>query len=136
VLKSVTLPLAVLAVLAMASAASAESTGGSLGKTGKSVSGGGAPVRSTPKAPPPAPPAQPLTKTFNHPKYAGEWVDRCLVWGSQCNQPAADEYCRRMGYARASDFAWTQMAPTRILSSGQICNSFLCGGFSRVTCTQ
>lgn len=86
-----------------------------------------APRRQT-AAPPPA------TQTFVRPKLNGYWVDRCLSWGAQCNQPAADEFCRRKGYARASDFSWAGMSPTRILSSGQVCNLPICGGFTQVVC--
>jgi len=76
-------------------------------------------------------------RTFNNPRMNGYAVDRCLYYGQQCNQPAADEFCRRNGFQRARNFAWAFMAPTRILATGQICNvpgRGGCGGFTRITC--
>ena len=77
-------------------------------------------------------------RTFNNPRIGGYAVDRCLYYGQQCNQPAADEFCRRNGFQRARNFRWAFMAPTRILATGQICNvpgRGGCGGFTQVTCT-
>ena len=73
---------------------------------------------------------------FNNPSLvAGYWVDRCLAWASQCDAPAANAFCQRAGYARASDFRWSYHAPTMIISSGQVCNDpKSCGGFDYVTC--
>ena len=77
------------------------------------------------------------TQMFNNPRVNGYAVDRCLYSGQQCNQPAADEFCRRNGFQRARNFSWDFMAPTRILATGQICNVPRrggCGGFTRITC--
>lgn len=77
------------------------------------------------------------TQAFNNPMIAGYAVDRCLYYGSQCNQPAADEFCKRKGFQRARNFRWDFMAPTRILATGQICNvpgRSGCGGFTQIIC--
>lgn len=67
----------------------------------------------------------------------GYWIDRCLSWASQCDEPAASEFCRRSGYDRAVDFKWSYHAPTQIISSGQICNDpSACGGFDYITCAR
>jgi len=78
------------------------------------------------------------TQVFNNPRVNGYAVDRCLYFGSQCNQPAADEFCRRNGFQRARRFAWNFMAPTLVLGSRQICKvpgRGGCGGFTQITCT-
>ena len=31
-------------------------------------------------------------------------VDVCRVWGYECGQPAADEFCRRQGFESAAEF--------------------------------
>ncbi len=83
------------------------------------------------------PPVMHGERTFNNPRINGYAVDRCLYWASQCNQPAADEFCRRNGFQRAKRFAWQFMAPTRILTTGQICKvpgRGGCGGFTQITC--
>ena len=83
------------------------------------------------------PPALAQTQIFNYPRVGGYAVDRCLYYGSQCNQPAADEFCRRSGFQRASRFRWDFMSPTRILGTGQVCNKpgrGGCGGFTFIEC--
>lgn len=83
--------------------------------------------------------SQANTRTFNNPILRGYHVDRCLYYGRQCNQPAADAFCRAVGYSRATHYQWRYMAPTRILGTGQICNvpgRGGCGGFTRVTCAR
>jgi hypothetical protein len=77
------------------------------------------------------------TRTFNYPKFRGYYVDRCLYYGQQCNQPAANAFCKAVGYDRATYYKWDYMAPTRILATGQICNTpgrGGCGGFTKITC--
>ncbi len=78
------------------------------------------------------------TRVFDNPRIAGYAVDRCLYSGEQCNQPAADEFCRRVGFQRARLFSWGFMAPTRVIATGEICNvrgRGGCGGFTSITCT-
>jgi hypothetical protein len=117
------------------------STGGTIGKQGKSVSGGeseperrpkaatGQPQRRAPEAT-----ARPTpSRVFDNPTIAGKRVDRCLQYGFGCDQPAANIWCRSKGFTSATNWKTESVSPTYIQGDGQTC-SFLCGGFSQITC--
>lgn len=77
------------------------------------------------------------SKTFHYPKINNMNVDRCLYWGKQCGQPAANRFCRIKGYEKAVEHRWVYKNPTRILGSGQICNIRRgCGAFSKIRCVK
>jgi hypothetical protein len=91
------------------------------------------------------PPTNPLT--IADPRTdRGNFVDRCLYFGSQCDdngngdpaaKPAANEYCKKKGYGSVapSGSTWSYKAPTEILSTGEICGDPNgCGGLDFVTC--
>lgn len=72
---------------------------------------------------------------FVDPKVDGMPLDYCLEWGSGCGKPAADAWCRARGFAAASVFeVRTGSPPTRILSSGQICDMVFCDRIISLTC--
>lgn len=79
-------------------------------------------------------------KMFEPPVHAGYRVDICRVWGSECGQPAADEFCRLQGYERADFFSVDQdigaATPTRILGDGKICDQGFCDGFGAINCVR
>ena len=39
---------------------------------------------------------------------------------SQCDQPAADKFCRDKGFAGASTWKWEYVKPTLVQGSGQV----------------
>ena len=121
--------------------AQAGSTGGSIGKRGKSAVGGTTePVRRTThskrKKHNSARHKRSATRVFINPTINGIPLDRCVTWGSNCNEPAASEFCRSKGFARATEWKWSGMKKTIIQSNRQICTSAmsLCGGFTRIVC--
>lgn len=67
-------------------------------------------------------------------------VDVCRVWGSDCGQPAADEFCRRQGYERAEGFTIAEdigaSTPTMTLEDGKVCDQGYCDGFQVIVCTR
>ncbi len=83
-------------------------------------------------------PARTASRTFWYPRYGGYRLDWCREWASNCGKPAADEFCRRKGFARAK--VWKMdpdigdRTPTRIITSGEICSSGSCDGFKYITC--
>ena len=85
-------------------------------------------------------PASAELQVFPRPEYAGHRIDLCRVWGSECGQPAADEFCRRQGFTSAEGFIIDHdigsATPTRTLVDGGICNQQFCDGFESVTCTR
>lgn len=88
----------------------------------------------------PGPLRAPTTKSFPAPAWNGKRVDLCLIWGGQCGEPAATEFCKRSGYAKAT--TWTPandigaQSPTVVLSSGQVCSDASCDGFASITCSK
>jgi FecR-like protein len=72
------------------------------------------------------------------PKFNGHRVDVCKVWGMECGQPAADEWCRRNGKQRASSYRIQEdigaTEPTVVIGTGQLCNAAYCDAFSRIVC--
>lgn len=72
------------------------------------------------------------------PKYNGHRVDVCKVWGMECGQPAADEWCRRNGKQRARSYSIQEnigaTEPTIVIGSGQLCKDSYCDAFSRIAC--
>ena len=85
-------------------------------------------------------PALAELQVFPLPEYAGHRIDLCRVWGSECGQPAADEFCRRQGYTSAEGFTIDHdigsATATRTLVDGGICNQQFCDGFESITCTR
>lgn len=80
-------------------------------------------------------PASAAEARYNHPKVKGQALDYCKKWGQGCGRPAADAYCRFKGYRRALRHRVKQNAPpTRIISSGQICNAPGCDRIDWVAC--
>jgi hypothetical protein len=76
----------------------------------------------------------PRGRTFRNPMIGRYFVDRCLGYASNCDQPAADAYCRAQGFERARAFHWSYKYPTRVQEGGQVCNASTCGGFDYVRC--
>lgn len=72
---------------------------------------------------------------YRDPLVDGVPLDYCLEWGTQCGEPAADAWCRAQGYAGASTFeVRTASPPTRIFSSGRICDMVFCDRIISLTC--
>ena len=76
-------------------------------------------------------------QTFRYPKSRGYAIDRCIHVGSQCDQLAADYFCRTKGFRQAEKFEWQYLSRTWVLGDGTICTPakyFACGGFSLIIC--
>jgi len=67
-------------------------------------------------------------------------VDVCRAWGSDCGQPAADEFCRRQGFERAERFTIAEdigaATPTMTLEDGKACDQSYCDGFEVIVCAR
>ena len=88
-----------------------------------------------PAAQPPASGATPATRHFDNPMVEGVALDNCRTWARDCGKPAADAFCQSQGFAAAIDFARQPHAPpTRVISSGQVCNGGNCARITSVTC--
>ena len=77
-------------------------------------------------------------KEFIEPRTNGLRMDRCLNWGKQCNQTAANEWCLQNGFNEAIhwkiDHNIAKQQPTRMLNSQKICASKSCDGFKVIVC--
>jgi hypothetical protein len=80
------------------------------------------------------------TQDFTAPMWGGVRLDWCLVWGGQCGEPAATEFCRQLGYTKAT--AWEPavdvgtQTPTFVIGTGQTCNEPGCDGFTSISCAR
>ena len=76
--------------------------------------------------------------TIDKPRYGDYRLDWCRYWAHGCGKPAADEFCRRHGFADSASFAQAPRIgtddPTAVIGSGQICNQRGCNGFATITC--
>ena len=83
-------------------------------------------------------PEAPSRVTIENPRYGDYRLDWCRYWAHGCGKPAADEFCRRHGFAESASFAQDRGIgkdePTTIIGNGQICNQRSCNGFASVTC--
>lgn len=75
-------------------------------------------------------------KRFNKPQYQGVALDWCYTWASNCGTKAANEYCKSKGYNKGvSRFRkWENVGYTKIMRTGQICNSPGCDSFISIDC--
>lgn len=79
-------------------------------------------------------------KLFEPPVHTGYRVDVCRIWGSDCGQPAADEFCRLQGFERADmsmiDHDIGTTTPTITLGDGKLCDQSFCDGFGAINCVR
>jgi hypothetical protein len=86
----------------------------------------------------PKPPAAP-SKIFDKPMYNGKRLAWCHEFDADCGRPAADAFCKANGFAAASEFTLDphigDVAPTRSIGSGAVCDQAPCDGFKLIACT-
>jgi hypothetical protein len=77
-------------------------------------------------------------RTFEKPRWNDYRLDWCLNWGTNCGQPAADNFCMRRRWTGALDFAADPnigaSTPTMVSSNNQVCDQSGCTGFKYITC--
>lgn len=82
--------------------------------------------------------AQASTKTFYKPKFNGNRLDLCLNWSVGCGKPAANAYCKLKGFKKATKFYVDHniglSQPTRLISTGAVCDQGYCDGFKAIKC--
>ena len=80
----------------------------------------------------------PQEQTYSKPKYMGSRLDYCAVWGGGCGAEAATLFCQAEGWATAKDFVIAEdigaSTPTRVISTGAVCDQGFCDGFKEITC--
>ena len=80
----------------------------------------------------------PEEQTYNKPKFMGNRLDYCAVWGGGCGAEAATLFCQAEGWATAKDFVIAEdigaSSPTRVISTGAVCDQGFCDGFKEITC--
>ncbi len=84
--------------------------------------------------------AQAEEDTFNNPKVGSQPLDLCLNWGADCGKPAADAWCVSQGYDESTNHVVAPdigaSTPTRLVSTGAVCDQAYCDGISQVTCAK
>ena len=81
--------------------------------------------------------AQQRVQDFFNPTIRDFRLDFCRNWGTACGQPAADLFCREMGFERAA--SWQPSGPvgtqTLVFGDGRLCSGRLCSSFSVIRCS-
>lgn len=79
-----------------------------------------------------------IEKTFPKPKHGANRLDWCLNWGTDCGKPVANAFCKAKGYEKAKAFGIAKdigaATPTRLISTGAVCDEPHCDGFTYITC--
>jgi hypothetical protein len=79
-------------------------------------------------------------RTYPSPKFRSMPLDLCLSWGVGCGKPAADAWCARKGFTESSNHVEAHnigaTTPTRLLSTGAVCDQPFCDGFAEITCSR
>lgn len=82
--------------------------------------------------------AQAEEQSYNNPKVGSQPLDLCLNWGADCGKPAADAWCVSIGYTESTGHAVANdiggSTPTRLISTGAVCDQPFCDGIASVTC--
>jgi len=77
-------------------------------------------------------------QTFSNPKVGAQRLDLCLNWGTGCGKPAADAWCVNKGFTNSAGHVVAHdigaSTPTRLITTGAVCDQDYCDGFSQVTC--
>lgn len=82
----------------------------------------------------------PSSEHFHNPKWPLKdtvRLDSCREWAANCGKPAADEFCRRLGFATSFHSQVdrkTGYSDTRIISSRRICTGRGCRGYQQISC--
>ena len=76
--------------------------------------------------------------TYSKPKWNGDRLDLCLNWGQGCGKPAADAFCQKKGFAKATGYAIDHdigaVTRTRLITTGAVCDMAFCDGFKAIKC--
>jgi hypothetical protein len=79
------------------------------------------------------------SRVFLEPKQGSYRLDWCHSWGNGCGAQAANAWCKAKGFNGgassfkiAADIGATQ--PTKLISTGAVCDQKMCDGFSSITC--
>ena len=77
---------------------------------------------------------------FVKPKIDGYRLDWCKEWAQNCGKGAADAFCKLNGYKEAKSWEIDpdigSTIPTKIITSGKICNQGFCDGFKYIKCKE
>jgi hypothetical protein len=82
--------------------------------------------------------SRPNAQTFNNPMQGSNRLDWCYSWGTGCGAVAANAWCKAHGFSSASAFSEAvdigASSPTRLISTGAVCDQGFCDGFAAITC--
>lgn len=80
-------------------------------------------------------PSLAANKSFSNPSVKGKRLDWCKAWGENCGKPAAQAFCWYQDMGKVLSFSIDEgiSLPTRIISTGQICDTG-CDSFKKIVC--
>lgn len=83
-----------------------------------------------------AKPNETYHRSFWQPEYHGQLLNYCTIKGSQCGMPVATQFCKMMGYKKASQATIANnVGLTHFIDASARCVGFQCNGFKTIECT-
>lgn len=74
-------------------------------------------------------------KKFPLPRFANYRIDWCLKKNQHCGKPAANSFCKRLGYMHAQSYKKQSLVfATKTLGSQALCFGSQCTGFREIIC--
>lgn len=81
-------------------------------------------------------PVEAATRSYTTPMLDGHRLGACLSDGASCGKIAADAFCKKEGFAESILFARETVPSSRLVDTGQLCESGQCEAFKRIKCFQ
>lgn len=74
-------------------------------------------------------------RSFWHPTYLGERLSYCTLDGAECGNKVANQYCRLLGYDKASQSTIAyNVGLTHFIATRAQCKGWRCNGFTVINC--
>lgn len=78
--------------------------------------------------------ADAAVRSFSLPTESGQAISACLSDGQSCGKPAADQFCKKEGFAESILFARERVTIAAALDGDRRCEGETCEAFTRIKC--
>ena len=78
--------------------------------------------------------AEASVRSFFAPEWNGSRLAACLSGSLGCGKPAADAFCKSIGYDQAVLFQREKTVAARAIGTGELCQGGQCTAFRQIKC--
>jgi hypothetical protein len=78
--------------------------------------------------------AEASSRSFSLPTGAGQAISDCLADGTSCGKAAADQFCKKEGFAESILFARERVTFAAAIDGNRNCSGDACEAFTRIKC--